>query len=289
MRRLSIIFCALLLGVTGMKAQDPFNPQNPDDPQVPVFYYPLTVSCTPAGGAYTSGNGRYAPGTTVTVNTSPKAGYTFNHWELNGEPYEATTTQFSYTTVEGKMDFVAVYDFQPNDPNDPLMDVKSRLYLASEPEEVCTFNRTSGAWTEAEQYVSVDVTGVDQQYEFIGWWLNGTKLTEVKAFNHLMGIHDETLVAHFRQLPFTPANPDEPQMSEWQTDVQTHAKGDANEDGVVNVADAVAVINVYLTGDASTVNFSLADTDGNGIINVADAVYIINLYLTRECRLIQRI
>ncbi len=283
MRRLSFILCGLLLLCVGsMQAQGNFNPNPPADPQTPVFYYPLTVTCDPSGGAYTSGNGSYAPGSNVTISTSPKAGYTFNHWELNGEPYEATATSFSYTTVAGKMNFVAVYTFVPNDPSEPVMDVKSRLYLASEPEGVCTFNRTSGAWVESEQYVNVNVTGVDQQYEFTGWWLNGTKLTDVQAFNHLMGYHDETLVAHFRQLPFTPALPADPQMAEGQTDVQTHAKGDVNEDGSIDVADAVAVINVYLTGNYSTVNVGLADANNDGVIDIADAVCIINLYLTNQ-------
>lgn len=282
MRRLSFILCGLLLLCVGSMQAQSFNPSNPADPQVPVFYYPLTVTCNPSGGAYTSGNGNYAPGETVTLSTSPKAGYIFDHWELNGAPYEATNTSFSYTTVAGKMDFVAVYTFVPNDPSEPVMDVKSRLYLASEPEGVCTFNRTSGAWVDAEEFVNVNVTGVNQLYEFTGWYQNGEKLTEEQSFNHMMGYHDETLVAHFRQLPFNPTNPSDPQMAEGQTEVQTHAKGDANEDDVIDVADAVAVINVYLTGDSSSVNAGLADANSDGVIDVADAVFIINLYLTNQ-------
>lgn len=283
MKRLSFILCCLLLLCVGsMQAQGDFDPVNPADPQTPVFYYPLTVTCTPDGGAYVSGNGNYVPGTVVTVSTSPIAGYIFNHWKLNGVTYEATTTSFSYTTVAGQMDFVAVYDFQPNDPSEPTMDVKSRLYLTSEPAGVCTFNRTSGAWVEADQYVSVDITGVDQLYEFTGWYLNNTKLTNVQAFNHLMGFHDETLVAHFQELPFNPSSPADPSMAEGQTDVQTHAKGDVNEDGTVDTADAVAVINLYLTGNSDGMNTGLADANGDGVIDMADVVFIINVYLTNQ-------
>lgn len=283
MKKTSILICVLLLLVTGsMQAQNDFNPTNPADPQIPVFYYPLTVTCSPAGAAYTSGNGSYAPGTTRTVSTSANSGYTFNHWELNGERYEATGMSFSYATVAGKMDFVAVYDFTPIDPSDPIMNVKSRLFLASEPEGVCTFNRTSGAFVEADQYVSLNITGVDQQYEFAGWYQGSTKLTDVQAFNYLADYNDVTLVAHFRQLPFNPTSPGDPQMAEGQEDVQTHAKGDANEDGTVDVADAVAIINVYLTQDTSMVNTRLADANGDGVIDIADAVNVINLYLTNQ-------
>ena len=284
MKRKSIILCCLLLLSWGsMQAQSEFNPDPPADPQVPVFYYPLTISCNPESAGYKSGAGNYAPGTVVTVSTSPNAGYVFNHWELNGARYDAaTTTSFSYTAVAGRMDFVAVYDFVPNDPSDPTMNVKSRLYLTSEPAGVCTFNRTSGAFVEADQYVSVDVTGVDQLYEFAGWYLGGVKLTDEQAFNHMMGYHDETLVAHFNQLTFNPANPGDPLTVEGQTNIQTHETGDVNKDGVIDVTDAVAVINVYLTGNSSTVNTGLSDVNKDGVIDVTDAVAIINYYLTHK-------
>lgn len=282
MKRVKLILCGLLLLCVGsMQAQGTFNPQYPTDPQVPVFYYPLTVRCEPAEAGYVSGKGNYVPGSVRTISTSSYSGYTFNHWELNGVPYAATTTSFSYTTVAGKMDFVAVYDFTPVKPSDPTMDVKSRLYLSSEPEGVCTFNRTSGEWVEADQHVSVDITGVDQLYEFTGWWLNGTKLTSEQAFNHQMGYHDETLVAHFRKLPFNPTWPGDPLMSVYQTDVQLHATGDVNEDDVVDVTDVVAVINAYLAGNLGSLNMGLADANGDSVVDISDAVYIINLYLNQ--------
>ena len=52
-----------------------------------------------------------------------------------------------------------------------------------------------------------------------------------------------------------------------------------NEDGAVDITDAVAVINVYLTGETSAVNPALADVNGDGSIDITDAVAIINIYL----------
>ena len=283
MKRLSFIICCLLLLCTSsMQAQNDFNPTNPADPQVPVFYYPLTVACQPEGAAYTSGKGNYAPEQSVTVSTSAKSGYTFNHWELNGERYEATGLNFNYTSVAGPMDFVAVYDFTPSNPNEPTLRVKSRLYLTSEPEGVCTFNQTSGAYVEAEQYVSLNITGTDPLHEFVGWFLNGTQLTDVQNFNYLADYNDVTLVARFKALPFNPESPADPSHVEGQEDVQTHAKGDTNEDGTVDVADAVAIINIYLTGKSDGLNTGLADANGDGVIDIADAVYVINIYLTNQ-------
>ena len=43
------------------------------------------------------------------------------------------------------------------------------------------------------------------------------------------------------------------------------------------VTDAVAVINAYLSGDSSSINVSVADVNRDGVIDITDAVAIINL------------
>ena len=62
----------LLLFVGSMQAQDSFG--DPPEPQVPVFYYPLTVTCDPDVAGIASGRGSYAPETVVTVSTSARSG-----------------------------------------------------------------------------------------------------------------------------------------------------------------------------------------------------------------------
>ena len=268
----------LLLVVSSMQAQG-FNPDNPLEPQVPVFYYPLTVKCDPDVAGNVAGSGSYSPGTTRTISTSAKSGYTFSHWTLNGERIDQPVS-FSYTTVAGKMDFVAHYNLSPVDPSEPTMNVKSRLYLASEPAGICTFNRTSGAFVEADNYVALDVTNSDQWYEFTGWYNGNELVSSVKDFNYLADYHDVTLTARFRQLPFTPTNPDDPASQ--GGDIQTLQTGDANGDGSVDVTDAVAVINAYLTSDQSGINAGVADVNHDGVIDITDAVAIINLYLNSQ-------
>lgn len=277
MIRIRSILCALFLSASGsMQAQGDFNPVDPPEPQVPVFYYALTMSCDPVEAGTVAGKGSYAPGTTKTISTSAKSGYTFSHWTLNGETISQPAS-FSYTTVAGPMDFVAHYDLAPVDPAEPTMNVKSRLYLTSEPEGICTFNHTSGAFVQADNYVTVNVTNCDQWYEFTGWYKGSELVSNVQSFNYLADYSDVTLTAHFRQLPFTPSDPSEP-ISQGG-DIQTHQTGDANEDGSVDVTDAVAVINAYLNNDTSSINPSLADVNGDGEIDITDAVAIINLYL----------
>lgn len=259
-----------------MQAQGDFNPDDPAEPQTPVFYYPLTITCDPVQAGNVAGKGNYAPGTTVTVSTSPKAGYTFNHWTLNGVTIDQPAS-FSYTTVAGKMDFVAYYDLAPIDPAEPTMDVKSRLYLTSDPEGICTFNRTSGALVQADSYVNLNVTNVDQWYEFTGWYKGDELVSSVQNFNYLADFHDVTLTAHFRELPFTPTDPSEPVSQ--GGNIQTLLTGDADGDGQVDVTDAVAVINAYLTKDNSGIHVEVADIDHDGVIDITDAVGIINIYL----------
>ena len=277
MKNLRYFLCALLLLVVGsMQAQSGFNPDDPAEPVTPVFYYPLTVACDPDVAGYVSGAGNYAPGTSQTVSTSAKTGYTFSHWTLNGEPLNASDypANFSYTTVAGPMAFVAHYDLAPIDPSEPTMDVQSRLYLNSEPEGICTFNRTSGAFVQADQYVTLNVTNCDQWYEFTGWYRGEELVSSVQNFNYLADFHDVTLTAHFRELPFTPTDPDEP--------ISPLLTGDADGDGSVDVTDAVAVINAYLTNNTSGINVGVADINHDGVIDITDAVGIINLYLNSQ-------
>ena len=282
MKSLRYILCSLLLLVVGsMQAQSEFHPDFPAEPQVPVFYYPLTVACDPEVAGSASGRGSYVPGQTVTVSTSAKSGYTFSHWTLNGETI-AQPAIFSYTTVAGPMAFVAHYDLAPVFPSEPTMNVKSRLYLNSEPEGICTFNCTSGDLVQADQYVTLNVTNCDQWYEFTGWYKGEELVSSVQNFNYLADFHDVTLTAHFRELPFTPVFPDDPDQLKTQNDVQTLLTGDADGDGSVDVTDAVAVINAYLTNNTSGINVGVADINHDGVIDITDAVGIINLYLNSQ-------
>ncbi|MCK5127966.1 MAG: immune inhibitor A [candidate division Zixibacteria bacterium] len=52
--------------------------------------------------------------------------------------------------------------------------------------------------------------------------------------------------------------------------------GDANNDGVINVGDAVFLINYVFKGGEAPVSDNAADANGDGTVNVADAVYLIN-------------
>jgi len=55
-------------------------------------------------------------------------------------------------------------------------------------------------------------------------------------------------------------------------------KGDVNNDGAVNISDALALIN-YILNDSGDINLDVADCNGDNEINVSDALAIINYVL----------
>lgn len=61
--------------------------------------------------------------------------------------------------------------------------------------------------------------------------------------------------------------------------VENYQKGDVDGDGVVDLADAVLVINHYVGKPVTTFIEKAADVDGDGVIDLADAVLIINYYV----------
>ena len=59
------------------------------------------------------------------------------------------------------------------------------------------------------------------------------------------------------------------------------AKGDANGDGVVDVADVVAIVNHILEKPAENFNKAAADINEDGVIDVADVVGVVNIILEK--------
>ena len=61
--------------------------------------------------------------------------------------------------------------------------------------------------------------------------------------------------------------------------VADYTKGDVDGDGVVDLADAVLVINHYVGKPVNKFVTKAADVDGDGVVDLADAVRIINFYV----------
>lgn len=262
-------------------AQDDYNPNNPADP---YMKYRITASVTPEGSGTVSGIGKYAVGTQVTMNTSAKStDYVFKHWEKNGVKYSEQKS-FKYTMTAENVDFVAVYSYEPHEdvvvydptnPADPNVVEKPEvthtyftLNLVASPEGACSFNISSGLSVEQDTYVKLEAYG-NQNYDFVGWYKNGTKVSSTEAFNYLM-TSDATLTAKYKV--YNPQNPDDPSLNIENTTVR---RGDVNRDGEININDAMMVVD-YSLGRLPKINKIVSDMNGDGKISVIDAVLIID-------------
>ena len=58
-------------------------------------------------------------------------------------------------------------------------------------------------------------------------------------------------------------------------------KGDANADGLIDVADVVGIVNKILEAPGEDFDASAADVNGDGIVDVADIVATVNIILTQ--------
>lgn len=274
--RKTILTAVFPLLWVGALAQGEFNPENPPDP---LLKYKVTVAVSPAEAGYASGGGKYAEGAQVNISTSANYGYDFQYWTLNGEQY-ANTPQLNYEMTTQPANFVAVYKFNPISPADPVQDNYSfRLYLTNNAEDACTFNIVSGNKYQADQYVYVAATNISPGFVFQGWFLDGQKVSDATSFNYLMPYANTTLTARF---VYDPAPPPDPEMAVEQNNVDQGRRGDLNEDGVVNISDAVLLINHYLNGTTGQLTMGVADVNNDGEINISDAVEIINRYLNNQ-------
>ena len=255
-------------------AQD-FDPANPAEP---YLYSKLTVTADPTEAVSSlSGAGYYKEGTVVTLKSSVKNSqlYTFSHWEKNGVFYSNEKSP-KYTMENDAVTFTACYAYTPPSPDEPWLD-DNRLYLVAEPLTACTFNKESGVSYKYAQTVSDLRATPNTGYTFLGWYDGATLMSDKLTFSFNMPDRDVTLVARFEYNPANPLEPSLPDGTE-QDNIQTTPTGDANGDGMVDVADAVSVINLCLTGEYA----GKADVDGDGVVDVADAVRVINLCLTGE-------
>ena len=67
--------------------------------------------------------------------------------------------------------------------------------------------------------------------------------------------------------------------STW-VDLAASQRGDVNGDGNVNISDVTALIDYLLTGNASGINLSGADSNQDGSINISDVTALIDYLLT---------
>ena len=275
LKRILMAWMLLLVGgiMLSVSAQNDYNPTNPPEPSLK-----LKVSVASSNG-YASGSGTYLTGTAVRISTSAyNENYTFSYWTLNGEKYSEEKS-FTYTVEDRNVNFVAVYDYTPVNPDEPKTPDTYRIYLSANDTNGCSFNRTNGAKAKANTYVTLTVYP-SQGYKFKGWYLNDVKQSDALTFNYMMPASDISFEA---KLVYNPDSPNEPESDSSQSgNISKNLKGDVNGDVEADTADAVLIINHYVDGTTDKLSTSTADVNGDSAIDTADAVKIISTYVNNE-------
>lgn len=97
-----------------------YNPTNPSDPQQPTLKHPLTAIASPAGSAtFSLPDSEIEFGKSYTVRVTPKSGYQFKGWILNGVAQEEKSTAFTGTMTDAGAHLVALLVFNPSSPGNP--------------------------------------------------------------------------------------------------------------------------------------------------------------------------
>ena len=275
-RRFTTLLLVFMASSVGVQAQ--VNPNDWPNPPEPALNYKVTVGVTPKGAGYPSGAAKLPMGGTTTITTSDVADFKFRYWTLNGTQY-TTNRSFTYTVTNHDAHFVAVYEYDPDDPGDPVSTPTYRLYLDCQPTGACSFNRTSGLKTETGTQVNLSATP-NQDFVFKGWYEGDTKVNSNISFTYPMTAADHHLVARFE---YNPADPDAPTSASTEgVDNTEVVPGDANGDGSVDVFDVVTLVDYIIGKNPSPFVPVAADVNLDDVIDVFDVVLLVNKITGKE-------
>lgn len=292
---MAVMLMLLGIGTTALLYADDYDPANPAEPGQ---LFMVRVTANYPEGAYLTGSGSYELGTTVRITTSAKSpAYTFCYWLKDSVRY-CDDPAFDYVVTSSHARFEAHYsfegdddddddggyggDYDPENPGDPNMDTEGvvrryPLTLVPAPAGSCSFNVTSGKFYAPDESIDLKANPA-RNFSFNGWYMNGRCISTEKRFFFSMPSRKVVLTA---SLSYNPQNPDEPSNGQEDVDVgQSGILGDVNRDGVVNLDDALLLIELYAKGDPEQqLQLNIADMDYNNVVNTADAVLIVNAYL----------
>ena len=149
-------------------------------------------------GQVSSLGGIYLVGTELKYYATPLDGYTFSHWEIDGEHYSDTDT-ILYTVTDQNVEIRAFFDFSPDTPDDPALELTSIIHIVSEPLNAATFNLQSG-----NHYMEGDTLFISAQlqdnYRLDGWYINGQCVSTTADLIYVVGRKDETIVLRATEL-----------------------------------------------------------------------------------------
>lgn len=170
---------------------------NPDSPPEPGARYKLTLKAQPAEAATVSGGGLYVVNANVSVKAVAKSSnWRFRNWTDAEGKEVSTSSTFTHRKLNSNETLTANYEYQPT----------SRLTVAYDPSSI----RAS----EVKEY-AVGVTysytaSTYSDYTFVNWTTSdGTVISTERTVRYTTTENDETITAHYRFTPGSPAEPNE--------------------------------------------------------------------------------
>lgn len=170
---------------------------NPDSPPEPGARYKLTVKAQPAEAATVSGGGLYAVNANVNVKAvANSSNWRFINWTDAEDKVVSTKISFTHRKLNSSETLTANFE-----------EVKtSRLTIAYDPSSIGT--------SEVKEYavgVTYSTTASNYSgYTFVNWTTSdGTVISTERAVRYTVTENDETITAHYRYTPGSPAEPNE--------------------------------------------------------------------------------
>lgn len=170
---------------------------NPDSPPEPGARYKLALKAQPAEAATVSGGGLYVVNANVSVKAVAKSSnWRFINWTDAEGKVVNTNSSFTHRKLNSNETLTANYEYQKT----------SRLTVAYDPSSI----RTS----EVKEY-AVGVTysytaSTYSDYTFVNWTTSdGTVISTNRTVSYTVTENDETITAHYRFTPGSPAEPNE--------------------------------------------------------------------------------
>lgn len=170
---------------------------NPDSPPEPGARYKLTLEAQPAEAATVSGGGLYVVNANVSVKAVAKSSnWRFINWTDAEGKVVNTNSSFTHRKLNSNETLTANYEYQKT----------SRLTIAYDPSSIKT--------SEVKEYV-VGVTysytaSTYSDYTFVNWTTSdGTVISTNRTVSYTVTENDETITAHYRYTPGSPAEPNE--------------------------------------------------------------------------------
>ena len=170
---------------------------NPDSPPEPGARYKLTLKAQPAEAATVSGGGLYVVNANVSVKAVARsANWLFKNWTDADGKVVSTSSSFTHRKLNSNETLTANYEYQKT----------SLLTIAYDPSSIKT--------SEVKEY-AVGVTysytaSTYSDYTFVNWTTSdGTVISTNRTVSYTVTENDETITAHYRFTPGSPAEPNE--------------------------------------------------------------------------------